>query len=99
MSTTPQNDVTGLCVASLTLGILGLVFLLFCYPVSLVLGILAVIFGAIGRKQVSANGASGSAGQAVAGLVMGIITLSLAALMTLAVVLPSLHFLQYLNNV
>jgi hypothetical protein len=88
-----------MCVASLTLGILGLVFLLFCYPVSLIFGILAIIFGAIGKKQVFSNGASGSAGQAVAGLVMGIITLALAALMTLAVVLPSLHILHYLNQV
>ncbi len=83
----PINDGKGLSVAALVLGLLGIlgswVFLL---PGGVVLGIftiifsiLSVVFGVIGRKKSKLVYGKAS-GLATAGLVLGIISLSLAAL-------------------
>jgi hypothetical protein len=65
----PSRPTSGLAVASLVLGIVGL--LSFVYGVG---SLLAVIFGAIGMKQTQ-DGQRGGRGMAIAGLVMGIIGL------------------------
>lgn len=77
----PQN---GYAVASLVLGILGLSSML-C-GVSAILSILAIIFGAIGRKKAKL-GLSNNGGMATAGLVMGVIgaVLGIGALIYVAV--------------
>jgi len=62
----------GLSIASLVLGIVSLA--LFCITyVSLPCAILAIIFGILGKKK-------GGAGMAKAGLIMGIIALTLVVL-------------------
>jgi hypothetical protein len=59
----------GFCVASLVLGIISLFA-----GCSIILPILAVIFGAIGYNQVSRNeGGGGGKGMAIAGIVCGLI--------------------------
>lgn len=74
----PQGPVStnGLGTAALVLGILGLVG---CLGLSILLPLLATIFGVLGRKKAQAGLASNQ-GQATAGLVMGIIGLALGAL-------------------
>ena len=68
----------GLAIASLVLGIVGLV--LFCiWYVSIPSAILAVIFGIVARKK-AADGTGGGNGMALAGLVCGLISLELVAL-------------------
>ncbi|MCS0604205.1 DUF4190 domain-containing protein [Streptomyces sp. LP11] len=66
MALPPSN---GLGTASLVLGILAAAgFLL--YPVALVLGILAVVFGVIGRAK-ARRGEATNPGVALAGLICG----------------------------
>ena len=67
----PRAD--GMCVAGMVLGIVALV--LFWFPIlSIVLGILAAIFGAVGMGNVNKNpGVKTGAGMGIAGLVCGII--------------------------
>jgi hypothetical protein len=73
----PAEPGAGLATTSLIMGILALVTLLFVWvPVCgwiapTTLGILGIIFGALGRKSVSRHG------QAIAGLVMSIIAVGL----------------------
>ena len=68
----PHSGNNGMAVASLVMGIIGIVsFCLWIFP------ILAIIFGHIARGQISRGQCTG-AGIAVAGLIMGYIALSLA---------------------
>lgn len=71
----PSAPGSGLAVASLVCGIVGLVFAVFTFCggffISAPLGVIAVIMGALGRASYTHKG------QATAGLVMGIITLVL----------------------
>lgn len=61
----------GMAVASLVLGIVGLLISLFG-----VLPILAIVFGAVGRRQIDQGGGRGR-GMATAGLILGVIGLIL----------------------
>lgn len=68
-------------VASLVLGIVGLIFSLFFGPLAwlgTVMGIVGVILGALGRKEPEQRG------MATAGLVLSIISLSLGVIFTIA---------------
>ena len=57
----------GFCVASLVLGIIGLIPCTFLIPT-----ILAIIFGIIGYNQINKSGGDGSGrGMAIAGMVTG----------------------------
>ncbi|RVU22710.1 DUF4190 domain-containing protein [Streptomyces antnestii] len=76
MPAAPSN---GMGVAALTLGIISAVgFVL--WPIAIVVGILAIIFGGIGRARATKGGAT-NGGQALAGLICGIGGLILAVLM------------------
>jgi hypothetical protein len=78
-----QQPTNGLAIAAMVLGILSLVF--FCVQyVAMPCGILAVVFGIIGRNK-ARMGASGG-GMATAGLVCGGITVALYIVMVLAAV-------------
>ena len=72
-----QRTGNGLAVASLVLGLIGIV--LFCFWfLSIPCAILAIIFGALGKGKAN-RGASGG-GMAVAGIVLGIISVALVIL-------------------
>lgn len=72
----PGNN--GLCVASMVLGIIAIVFMFipFVNFVGLILAILAVVFGAIGIPSSGKKSQSGK-GMGIAGLVLGVISLAL----------------------
>ncbi|MCA1221609.1 DUF4190 domain-containing protein [Streptomyces sp. 8L] len=74
----------GLGTAALVLGIIGVV-LSWYWPVGLVLGVLAVVFGVVGRRRVL-RGEATNAGTAKAGLVLGIVGLVLTAIFVAFVV-------------
>jgi membrane-bound ClpP family serine protease len=81
MSRQQQEALVG--VAALVLGIIGIVFAIIpmfgiTQLVAIVLGIIALILGIVGRKQASEQGLP--TGTATAGIVLGIITAVLSAL-------------------
>ena len=64
---TPRNN--GLCIASLVLGIVGIVVC--CLGI---LSALAIIFGFVGRSQVKNSGGTQSGqGLALAGIILGVV--------------------------
>ena len=72
-----QPTGNGMAVAALVCGIVGavLAFIPFLFFVGLILGILAIVFGAIGLSRAN-KGASGK-GMAIAGLILGAVSLAL----------------------
>ncbi|MGW1147622.1 DUF4190 domain-containing protein [Streptomyces sp. NPDC002454] len=80
----PQN---GLGVASMVLGIVALV--LFCaWPLAIVVGILAVVLGGVGRSRAN-RGLASNPGQALAGIICGAAGTVLAvALLVVLIVSP-----------
>ncbi|MGX2994221.1 DUF4190 domain-containing protein [Streptomyces sp. JNUCC 64] len=78
----PARD--GLGVASLVLGILSVcVFVL--WPLAIVLAVLAVVFGGVARSRAS-KGLAVNPGQALAGLICGLVGFLLAVLLGVAVI-------------
>ncbi|WP_338701064.1 DUF4190 domain-containing protein [Streptomyces sp. Q6] len=78
-NTVPTGPSNGLGVAALVLGILTAVgFLL--WPLAIVTGVLAVVFGVIGRRR-AGRGAATNGGQALAGFICGLGGLLLALLL------------------
>ncbi|MER6822749.1 DUF4190 domain-containing protein [Streptomyces cellulosae] len=72
----PSLPSNGMGVASLVLGIIAAAA--FClWPVAIVLGVLAVIFGAIGRGKAN-RGEATNGGQALAGVICGAVGSALA---------------------
>ncbi|MBK5233955.1 MAG: DUF4190 domain-containing protein [Thermoleophilia bacterium] len=73
----PKPDKSGKAVASMVLGIVALVslfcaWLVFQIPV-LILGILAIVFGQMAKKEIAETPGLGGADQAKAGFIMGIV--------------------------
>lgn len=82
--TTPPPNPTvqrsnGLAISSLIIGIISLPFG-FTVFVGIILGILAIILGALGNKKAKDEPNVGGKGMAIAGLVMGIISIVIAIL-------------------
>ncbi|MDQ1745931.1 MAG: hypothetical protein QOD07_194 [Frankiaceae bacterium] len=80
----PEN---GLGTASMVLGIIALVLFL-TIVIGVVCGVLAIIFGLIGRSRVR-QGRATNGGQATAGLVTGIIAIVAVVALALAVLIPT----------
>lgn len=74
-----QQSNTGLAVASLVLGIVGIVTDCCCWPVGATLGIAAIITGFLALNQVK-EGTGGGKGMATAGLICGIAAIALGIL-------------------
>jgi len=67
-----RQRTSGLAIASMVCGILSLVF--FWVPVfGFLLGIIAIIFGAVSIRQIGREPNLGGRGMAIAGLVCGIV--------------------------
>lgn len=77
--TTPSN---GMAVASLVLGILTVV-LSWTVWLAWILGVLAIVFGAIGRGKARQGAPNG--GMATAGLILGIVGFVLSILIVVAI--------------
>lgn len=80
----PPRPRNGMGDAALALGIIGLV-LFVAFPLAMVLGVLALIFGAIGRGR-ARRGEASNRGQALAGMICGGVALVLATLVLVLVV-------------
>lgn len=80
-----KND--GLSITSMILGIVGLVFTFIpgLNFLGILCGILAIIFGIIGKNKIQgSNGELSGLGMAKAGLILGIVTLGLFILTLVA---------------
>ena len=72
----PGNSRTnGMAVASLVLGIVGIVLCVFFVP-----WVLAIVFGVIGIRQCNADPSYTGRGMAIAGLVLGLVSAALIVL-------------------
>ena len=79
----------GLATASLVLGIVGLVFLC-CYGVGSLAAILAIVFGCISRESIIRSGGKETGmSYSTAGLVMGIVAISILIVAIVFIVLFS----------
>ena len=69
----------GLAIAGLVCGIVGVVFGLipWTFWLAWVLGVLAIVFGAIGRRRADREPAAGKRSMATAGLILGIVSIAL----------------------
>jgi uncharacterized membrane protein len=98
MTSTPANSGArnGLGVAALVLGIIALVT---CWTVigGVVLGVLAVVFGAIGRGRAN-RGEATNGGAAVAGLVTGLLGIVLAVVLVVVGVTFFHHHKKAIHN-
>lgn len=72
----------GMAVASLVLGVLSA----FMNGLYFVPSILAIIFGALGKSQISRDPSQGGRGMAAAGMILGIIFLAVYVLLLIAVI-------------
>ncbi|MEW2167302.1 DUF4190 domain-containing protein [Streptomyces sp. NPDC007084] len=80
----PPAPSNGMGTSSLVLGIIAAV--LFCaWPLAILLGILAVIFGVIGRGKVR-RGEATNPGQALAGIICGVVGIVLGAVLMVVVI-------------
>jgi hypothetical protein len=80
----PERSTNGLAVTSMVLGILGACGIA-CYGAGGLLGILAIIFGAVARSQIAhSQGAQSGKGMATAGLVLGCIVVGLGVITMLS---------------
>ena len=85
---------SGLGIASMVLGIVAVVIP--CFWVFQIPGVLAIIFGAISLSQFSKNAVAYTGrGMAVAGLVLGLVSL---VILLLVLVFGDFHFYAYNNN-
>lgn len=66
----PQSKPSGMAITSLVLGIVGVPLFCFVLP-----SLLAVVFGAIGIRQCNKNPVYSGKGMAIAGLILGVLTL------------------------
>lgn len=74
-----QPPGNGLAVAGLVCGIVGAVFGLipWTFWLAWILGVLAIVFGAIGRRRADREPAAGKRSMATAGLILGIVAIAL----------------------
>ncbi|MGI6221098.1 MAG: DUF6591 domain-containing protein [Coriobacteriales bacterium] len=80
----PHGSSNGISIAGMVVGIIGIVCALVPggYWIAFILGVLAVVFGAVGRSN--AKKAGQKAGPATAGLALGVITIVLGVIMLAA---------------
>lgn len=90
----PQND--SFATTSMVTGIVG-VPLLCCWPIAVVMGIIAMVFGGLSMNKIKkSNGMLGGKGMAIAGLVLGIGIISIALiLLIVAIVSDSTDYSYY----
>jgi len=74
----PQTTGIGMAIAALVLGIVGVLFApsIGSYLLGVICGVLALVFGLVGIRNVTARGASGG-GLATAGIVLGCVAIAL----------------------
>ena len=92
----PRNN--PLAIASLVLGIFGVVFAC-CYGAGVIPAILAIIFGAVSRGDISRPGNNeGGLGMSRAGLILGIISVAIAIITFIIIAIYGISALSLTNS-
>lgn len=83
---------------SMVTGIVGVPFLC-CWPIALILAIIATVFGALSMNKIKkANGALGGKGMAIAGLVLGISVIAISIILLIIGILSDSTNFSYYSN-
>lgn len=89
----PASPNSGKATASMVMGIIGLALLLCGWVIlqlpSIILGILAIIYGKMAKDEIAANPALSNEGQATAGFIMGIISCALGGIWLVIVLIAA----------
>ena len=80
-----QQRRNGLGLTAMICGIVSLPMSIFFFPIGLVLGVLGIVFGVIGIRR-ARRGEATNRGQAVAGLVCGILGTIISVIITIVVI-------------
>lgn len=80
-----RGGTNGMAIAALVLGILAILFLFLFFPIGIVLAVLAIVLGLIGRGRANRDPGLGGKGMALAGVIMGVITLLLVLILGLII--------------
>jgi hypothetical protein len=81
----PRTGGSGLAIASMVLGIVGVVFAFFCYPVGIVCALVGLPLGIVARSNIAKGTAPASSnGQAVTGIVLSVIAVPISLIMMFA---------------
>ena len=92
-ATPPPAPKNGMGVAALIFGILGILTCWWLPIVGLVIGLLAVVFGVIGRGR-ARRGLAGNGGMALTGLLLGILSIVVNIILSLIVGFSLFAFFQ-----
>jgi hypothetical protein len=79
-TTTGRGPANGTATAALVLGILSVLFAIFFFPLGILLGIVAIVLGVMGRGQAK-RGLATNGGAATGGLVTGVVGVLLGGLL------------------
>lgn len=80
-------NVRGMAIASMVLGIVGIVFAICFFPIGLILGIIGLPLGGVALSRINSGEVIPSGrGQAIAGVVLSILTLVIAIILLIVVV-------------
>ncbi len=83
-----KQGASGMAVASMVIGIVGIIMICCCYYLAGPLGVVAWVMGQIERNKISRGESSPAGmGMATAGWILGIVTTALFALILLLVIL------------
>lgn len=80
----PATRVNGMAIASLVLGIIGVVFVC-CYGVGAVFGVIALVFGIISFRQIKISRAK-NGGMSIAGIILGIVAIVAGVLIVVFII-------------
>jgi hypothetical protein len=86
----PVATGNGFAVASLVLGIVGVV-LTITFVAGLICDVLAIVFGALGRTK-AREGSAGNASLATAGMILGLVGLGLLLLLVVLIGAGGMHW-------
>lgn len=83
----PQERTSGLAIAAMVLGIVGLIFLC-CYGIGIIMSILAIIFGFVAKSNIkNSYGEIKGDGFALTGIILGFLSIAIVIILILVFVL------------
>ncbi len=79
-------------LVSMIVGIVSLVFSLCCTPIGFIGGIVAIVFGVLGRKDIAAGSTQQGSGQALAGIITGAVAILISVVSIILVLTGAIDY-------